>query len=178
MLLLQFTGLSGAGKSTIAKYAKEILDRPGIPVIIVDGDEYRKTLCADLGFSKEDRSENIRRLGAVANTFCNEGNITIIAAINPYEEVRNELKQKYNAKTIWIRCNMDTLLERDTKGLYKKALLAEGHPDKITNLTGVNDPYEEPASADLVIDTSALSTGAATTLLIDFIIDHIPVAFY
>lgn len=154
MYLLQFTGLSGAGKSTIAQLVKQQLEATGQPVAIVDGDVYRQTLCRDLGFSPEDRAENIRRLAAAANDFVAAGKVAIIAAINPYEHVRQSMTRLYNAKTIWLHCPLDTLFERDTKGLYKRTTLPDGHPEKIANLTGVNDPFETPQNPSLVLYTA------------------------
>lgn len=147
------TGLSGAGKTTIARQVKELLEKDGIAIVLVDGDEYRKTLCKDLGFSKEDRQENIRRLGKAAFDFVQDGKVAIIAAINPYEAIRQELKNNYNAKTVWVQCPLDELIKRDTKGLYKKALLPDDDPEKVKNLTGVNDVFETPLSADIILYT-------------------------
>jgi adenylylsulfate kinase len=154
MPLFQMTGLSGAGKSSIANLLKDRLLAMNFKVEIIDGDEFRKTLCADLGFSKEDRIENIKRLGFVANLLARNEIITIIAAINPYNIARNELKRLYNTKLIYVKCDIETLRKRDTKGLYERAFLPENHPDKIHNLTGVNDTFEIPENPDLVIDTS------------------------
>lgn len=153
MVLIQLTGLSGAGKSTLAQRVKQLLENQSIGVEIVDGDAYRQTLCKDLGFSREDRMENIRRLGTVAHGFVQQGKVAIIAAISPFEVVRQELAAAYGAKTVWIHCDLDTLTRRDTKGLYRRAFLPDGHPEKLSNLTGVNDVYEIPAQPDLVIDT-------------------------
>src|SRR5438128_2470028 len=152
-MVIQFTGLSGAGKSTLAEKIKPLLETRGMKVEVVDGDVYRKTICSDLGFSKEDRCENIRRLGQVAFSFSQEGCVAIIAAINPFESVRLELTTKYNAKTVWIKCGIDILKQRDTKGLYKRALLPDQHPEKVFNLTGINDVFEEPGCPHLVINT-------------------------
>ncbi|MFI5136423.1 MAG: adenylyl-sulfate kinase [Sphingobacteriales bacterium] len=173
MLLIQFTGLSGCGKSTISANVKKMLNDYNLAVEIIDGDVYRQTLCKDLGFSKNDRCENIRRLGDLAFTFTQQGIIAIIAAINPYEEIRDELKTRYGAKTVWIDCAMDELIKRDTKGLYKRALLAEGHPDKINNLTGVNDVYEIPANDDLRINSNLESIEQSTQKLFDFIMSNL-----
>jgi adenylylsulfate kinase len=103
-MIIQLTGLSGAGKTTIALLTKQLLESDGMKVTVIDGDEYRKTLCKDLGFSKEDRHENMRRLGRLAFSFATQGEIVIIAAINPYESVRQELKENYGAYTTWIDC--------------------------------------------------------------------------
>lgn len=170
MLLIQLTGLSGAGKSTIAKMTKDILIKKGMKTEILDGDEFRKTLCKDLSFTKNDRIENIMRLGVVGNLLARNGIITVLAAINPYEEARNELKNYGpHVKTVLIECDLDILISRDTKDLYKKALLPDGHPDKINNLTGVNDPFERPAQPDLIIDSGKSSAESCAEKLADFI---------
>ncbi|MES2521031.1 MAG: adenylyl-sulfate kinase [Bacteroidota bacterium] len=172
MLLFQMTGLSGAGKSTIANLVKENLLNLNLKVEIIDGDEFRKTLCADLGFSQEDRIENIKRLGFVANLLARNEIITIIAAINPYNLARNKLQELYNAKLIYIKCDVETLRQRDTKGLYKRAFLPENHPEKIHNLTGVNDIFEIPQNADLVIDTTKESLEVSLQRVLDFIMEN------
>jgi adenylylsulfate kinase len=154
MLLIQLTGLSGSGKTSLSQILKNRLLYAGYKVEIIDGDEYRQNLCSDLGYSKQDRQTNIRRLGFVGKVLARNGIIAILAAINPYEEVRKELANNdTNVKTIWINCEIETLLKRDTKGLYKKALLPDGHPEKIYNLTGINDPFESPLNPDLIINT-------------------------
>ena len=174
MLFIQLTGLSGSGKSTIAKGVKELLKSNDMHVEVIDGDIYRKKLCPDLGFSKEDRHENIRRLGFVSNKFAVNGIVSILAAINPYEEIRKELSMYGpHVKTVWINCDLDILIQRDTKQLYKKAMLPDDHPDKVKNLTGVNDPYESPENADLIINTGFESEESSIKLLYDFIIDAV-----
>ncbi len=169
MLLIQMTGHSGAGKTSIAQAVKNILIEKKLPLVIIDGDEYRKTLCKDLGFSKEDRHENIRRLGKLAEAYMQEGNVVIIAAINPYEAIRKELKDLYHAKTVWIHCSKEELIARDTKGLYKRALLPDEDPGKIKNLTGVNDIFEEPTAADLIILTDKEPLERSAEQLSEFI---------
>jgi len=169
MLIIQLTGLSGAGKTTLSQYVKQKLGKENLSVEIIDGDAYRKTLCADLGFSKADRCENVRRLGQAAYTFTDSRDVVIIAAINPFEEVRLELKEKYGVKTVWINCVMDVLIQRDTKGLYKRALLPDGHPDKLNNLTGVNDDYDLPLTCDLIINTHQQTTVQSGDALCGFI---------
>src|ERR1700744_2123555 len=173
MLIIQLTGLSGAGKTTISNYVKQVLESNGLLIEIIDGDIYRKTLCADLGFSEEDRKENIRRLGKAAFAFTGNRDAVIIAAINPFEEIRKELKANYGVKTVWINCAIDTLISRDTKGLYKRALLHDEHPDKLRNLTGVNDTYDLPVDSDLVIDTHEETLVDSGKRLCDFILQHI-----
>jgi len=173
-MIIQFCGLSGSGKTTLATNVKKIFHKKDIDVEIIDGDEYRKVLCADLGFSKEDRNQNIKRLAFVASRLSNYNIISIICAINPYEDVRKEVAAQYNnVKTVFIDCDINTLIQRDTKGLYKKAYLPDGHPDKVKNLTGVNDPFEIPANPDLVINTSTTSVEDAVQILTQFILDNI-----
>ncbi|MES2112199.1 MAG: adenylyl-sulfate kinase [Bacteroidota bacterium] len=173
MLIIQLTGLSGAGKTTISNYVKQKLAEQAIKVEIIDGDIYRKTLCADLGFSREDRCENIRRLANAALTFGDTCDVAIIAAINPFEEVREELRASHGVKTVWINCSVDVLIERDTKGLYQRALLPADHPDKLHNLTGINDNYDKPLQCDLIINTHAESIESSVDALCSFILSNI-----
>jgi adenylylsulfate kinase len=173
MQIIQLTGLSGCGKTTLSNKIKQLFAAQNIHIEILDGDQYRKTLCKDLGFSKNDRLENIRRLGNLASSLINQYAVIIIAAINPYEEARAELKLKHNAKTVWINCELESLIIRDTKGLYKRALLPDEDPDKIFNLTGVNDSYETPLSYDLKLDTHLESIDESAAKLHQFINDQL-----
>ncbi|HUC79991.1 MAG TPA: adenylyl-sulfate kinase [Flavisolibacter sp.] len=168
MRIIQLTGLSGAGKTTLATRLHALLQEAGFPAVVIDADVYRKTVNKDLGFSAADRKENIRRLAAIAHDYSSQGTIAILAAINPFEEVRQEVARRYGAKTVWIRCSLDMLIQRDTKGLYRKAFLPEGHPEKLKNLTGVNDPYEEPLQPDLIINTDEMSEAEAVNMLLQF----------
>ncbi|HYF30722.1 MAG TPA: adenylyl-sulfate kinase [Chitinophagaceae bacterium] len=169
-MVLQFTGLSGAGKTSIAEKLQQLLNSQGLAAEVIDGDKYRQTICKGLGFSREDRCENIRRLGAVAASFSKHGIIAIISAINPYDDVRQELKRLYNARTIWIDCDLQVLIARDTKGLYKRALLPEGHPDRIDNLTGINDTYEAPHDPDLIVCTTQEPLERSVEKVYEFVI--------
>tara|TARA_R100000808_G_scaffold367_1_gene2052 strand:- start:18173 stop:18904 length:732 start_codon:yes stop_codon:yes gene_type:complete len=173
-LAIQMTGMSGSGKSTLTKLVSQRLKKRGLLVEIIDGDEYRANLCSDLGFSKEDRNTNIRRLGFVSKVLSRNNVITIIAAINPYDEIRKELVNKNkNLKTVYVECKMNVLIERDVKGLYKKALLPDGHPDKIYNFTGISDPFEAPTNPDLVINTAKQPVDKSVKLLEQFILREI-----
>jgi adenylylsulfate kinase len=173
-MILQLCGLSGAGKSTLAGMVKMKLEAIGVPAEIIDGDEYRKMLCRDLGFSKADRFENIRRLGFVASKLSAHGIVSIISAINPYSEIRAELSRSYNnVQTVFIDCAVPTLIKRDTKGLYTKALLPNNHPDKIFNLTGINDPFEKPLSPDLHIHTGKKRKETCAEELFSFIMNRL-----
>ncbi len=147
---LWFTGLSGAGKSTLANLVAGELRRRGHRVEVLDGDEVRTNLSKGLGFSKEDRDTNIRRIGYVCKLLARNGVIAISAAISPYREVRDEIRRQHERFfEVYVKCPLDTLVERDVKGLYRKALKGE-----IANFTGVSDPYEEPFSPELVIESN------------------------
>jgi adenylyl-sulfate kinase len=147
---LWFTGLSGAGKSTLANLAADELRKRAHRVEILDGDEVRTNLSKGLGFSKEDRDINIRRIGYVCNLLARNGVIAISAAISPYRDVRDEVRGLHQRFfEVFVRCTIDKLVERDVKGLYKKALAGE-----IKHFTGVSDPYEEPLKPELIVDSS------------------------
>jgi adenylylsulfate kinase len=169
MIIFQLTGLPASGKTTLSNIVKRKLEAEGTDVAVLDGDIVRKTIHKELGFSEEDRKENIRRLGLMAHALQQGNEIVIIAAISPYEEIRNELKNKYGAKTVWLKCSLEELMNRDPKGLYRRALLPADDPEKISNLSGVNQDYEQPVNPDLVIDTEFNSIESSSTLLFDFI---------
>jgi adenylyl-sulfate kinase len=145
-----FTGLSGAGKSTIAELVEAELVRRGQPVEILDGDVVRTHLSKGLGFSKEDRDENIRRIGFVCNLLSKHGVFAIAAAISPYRSVRDQVRDQANGKflEVYVATSLDECARRDVKGLYAKALAGE-----IPNFTGVSDPYEPPLDPELTIQT-------------------------
>ena len=158
-----FTGLSGAGKSTIANALREELECRGRHVELLDGDEVRTHLSKGLGFSKEDRDTNIRRIGYVARLVARSGGVAITAAISPYREVRDEIRAETPGFVeVYARCPLDTLVERDVKGLYKKAIAGE-----IANFTGVSDPYEEPLHPEVVCDTSRETLPQSLSKVID-----------
>jgi adenylyl-sulfate kinase len=146
---LWFTGLSGAGKSTLANLVAEELRARGHHVEVLDGDEVRTNLSKGLGFSKQDRDTNIRRIGYVCRLLARNGVVAISAAISPYREIRDEVRSQHEYFfEVYVKCPLDTLVERDVKGLYRKALNGE-----IGNFTGVSDPYEEPFSPELIIES-------------------------
>ena len=174
MLLIQFTGLSGSGKTTIATLVKEKLAVKNINVEVIDGDEYRKTICKGLGFSYDDRVENLRRLGIIGKLLLKHNVISIISAINPFESIRRELSESSNSvKTIWINCSIETLIKRDPKGLYKRASLTNNHPEKLFQLTGVSDTYENPVNPDLAINTDKETPEESSRKLVEFILNQI-----
>lgn len=164
--VLWFTGLSGSGKSTLAKELQKELFAKGYQVYVLDGDNVRYGLCSDLGFSPEDRSENIRRVGEVANLFADAGFVVIAAFISPYrmdrERARNISPDAF--RSIYIKAGVEVCEQRDTKGLYQKARAGE-----ISDFTGVSAPYEEPESPDLVVDTSQQTIEQSTRLLLDYV---------
>jgi adenylylsulfate kinase len=146
---LWFTGLSGAGKTTLASHIAGRLKSEGAKVEVLDGDEVRTHLSRGLGFTREDRDINVRRLGFVGGLLSRNGVIAIVAAISPYRETRDEVKRRVaNFIEVFVDCPIEVLLERDPKGLYKRALAGE-----IANFTGVSDPYEAPLAADIVIQS-------------------------
>ncbi len=147
---LWFTGLSGAGKSTISKLLEKRLREGGAKVEVLDGDVVRTNLSKGLGFSKEDRDTNIRRIGFVAELLSRNGVIAIVAAISPYREVRDEVRGRIGQFVeVYAECPIEVLAERDVKGLYKKALAGE-----LKGFTGVSDPYEAPLHPDVVVNSS------------------------
>ena len=171
MLLLQFTGLSGAGKTTISLGVEQRLTEMGYSVEIIDGDEYRRHLSHDLGFSKADRIENIRRLGLVGMVLVRHKIIVILAAINPYESARQALSAQSTAvRTIHIDCSLEVLQERDVKGLYRRALLPAHDPDHVAHFTGISDPYEPPANPDLLIRTDLEPVEISVAKVVEFVV--------
>ena len=144
-----FTGLSGAGKSTIANQLVKRLRTAGKKVELLDGDVVRTNLSKGLGFSKEDRDTNIRRIGFVSKLLTRNGVAAIVAAISPYREVRDEVRADIgDFVEVYVQCSLDELVRRDVKGLYVKAIKGE-----LANFTGVSDPYEEPLNAEVVVNS-------------------------
>lgn len=147
---LWLTGLSGAGKSTLAERLAPLLRERGVPVEVLDGDEVRLNLSKGLGFSREDRDTNVRRIGFVARMLARNGVGVITAAISPYRAVRDEVRVgAVNFVEVYVRCSLDELVRRDVKGLYAKALRGE-----IEQFTGVSDPYEEPLAPEVTVDSA------------------------
>jgi adenylylsulfate kinase len=146
---LWLTGMSGAGKSTISDQLMARFHEAGAKVELLDGDIVRTNLSQGLGFSREDRDTNIRRIGFVAELLSRNGVIVIVAAISPYRETREEVKSKIgNFLEVFVDCPVEVLAERDVKGLYKRALAGE-----VTEFTGISDPYEPPLNPDVTLPT-------------------------
>ncbi len=149
--ILWFTGLSGAGKSTLAHAVEAKLHEMGVRTVVIDGDNVRHGLCGDLGFSAEDRTENIRRVGEVAKLFAEAGLITLTAFISPFRSDRDRVRQIVadgDFFEIYCQADLEVCEERDVKGLYKKARAGE-----IKNFTGISSPYEVPKDPELVMET-------------------------
>lgn len=168
--ILWFTGLSGAGKSTLAAHLFNEFSARGYKVELLDGDEVRTHLSKGLGFSKEERDINVRRIGWVARLLARNGVIAITAAISPYAEVRNEIRAETEKEglaafvEVFASAPLDALVGRDVKGLYKQALAGE-----ITNFTGVSDPYEAPTKPDVTALTSEETIAESTDRILKYL---------
>ena len=164
--VMWFTGLSGSGKTTLAFELEQRLFSMGYQVYVLDGDNVRHGLSSDLGFTHEDRTENIRRIGEVVALFAEAGTIIISAFISPYLSDRSLARKAVGEgfHEIYLSADLATCEARDTKGLYKKA-----HNGEIPDFTGVSSPYEDPTSPDLSIDTGNLSVEDSIALLMDYI---------
>tara|TARA_B100000959_G_scaffold222989_1_gene236264 strand:+ start:94 stop:705 length:612 start_codon:yes stop_codon:yes gene_type:complete len=161
------TGLSGSGKSTIAVELEHALIENRHQAYILDGDNIRHGLNKNLGFSPEDRTENIRRIGEVAKLFTDAGIITITAFISPYREDRDAVRKLLNNGEfieVYVKCPLDVCEERDTKGLYKKARAGE-----VKDFTGISAPYEEPLNPELTIDSSKLTVEESTRAVLNYL---------
>ncbi|MGA7235885.1 MAG: adenylyl-sulfate kinase [Bryobacteraceae bacterium] len=147
---LWFTGMSGAGKSTLSQLIETRLRQIGAKVEVLDGDLVRQYLSKGLGFSREDRDENIRRIGFVCELLSRNGVIAIAAAISPYRAVREEVRARIpNFVEVFMECPVEVLAARDVKGLYKKALAGE-----LSQFTGISDPYEPPLAPEVTVNSS------------------------
>jgi adenylylsulfate kinase len=162
---LWFTGLSGSGKTTIAHLVGPELDRRGCIVEYLDGDTVRTHLSKGLGFSKEDRDTNIERIGWVASRLTRQGGAVIAAAISPYEETRRKARAMVEEFGSFVEVHVNASVEecarRDVNGLYAKAFAGE-----ITGFTGVDDPYEEPPAAEIVVDTEGATPEGSAKVVI------------
>src|SRR5574337_1110745 len=152
-----FTGLPSSGKSTLARLLAQELPLRDLPVEVLDGDEVRQRLTRGLGFSKEDRDENIHRIAFVAKLLSRNNVCAITAAISPYRSARDEARGEIDRFVeVYVKCPLETCIARDVKGLYRRALAGE-----ISNFTGISDPYEEPLNPEVVVETDQESTEAS-----------------
>jgi adenylylsulfate kinase len=170
--LIFFTGLSGSGKSTICNALEDRLFNAGIHTYVLDGDNIRKGINKNLGFSADDRTENIRRIGEIANLMVDAGLVTLAAFVAPYEKDRNGIREVVggdNYLEVFVNTPLEICEQRDVKGLYAKARKGE-----ITNLTGVSDPYEAPKSPDIEI-TPDLSIESSVDYILKTITDKLKI---
>lgn len=170
--IVWFTGLSGAGKSTLARGLLETFRARGYRAELLDGDEVRTHLSKGLGFSKEDRDTNIRRIGYVARLLARNGVIAITAAISPYREIRDEVRalaaeDDVPMVEVYANASLEALVARDVKGLYKKALAGE-----IANFTGVSDPYEAPERPEIEVRTDSETPEQSLRRILDTMAAH------
>jgi adenylylsulfate kinase len=169
--LVWFTGLSGCGKSTVAREVEHLLIERGVHAYVLDGDNVRFGLNKDLGFSPEDRTENIRRIGEVAKLFVDAGVVVLTAFISPYRADRDAARQMQAEAGDFVEVFLDASLEvceeRDPKGLYKKARSGE-----IPSFTGISAPYEAPLKAELVLDTGAQTLAESANTVVDLLVQQ------
>jgi adenylylsulfate kinase len=166
------TGLSGAGKTTIAEVVAEHLRAAGREVEVLDGDELRRGLSAGLGFSREDRDIHVRRVGFVAELLARHGVITLVPVIAPYAATRDEVRAQHDARAtsyleVYVATPLAECARRDVKGLYARAAAGE-----LTGMTGVDDPYEEPDKPDLRLDTTGMDVTTAARRVLDLLIER------
>ncbi len=171
--IVWFTGLSGAGKSTLAAMLSAELRKRGVRVEVLDGDEVRTHLSKGLGFSKEDRDTNIRRIGFVADLLSRNGVVAITAAISPYREIRDEARGKMGERfvEIYVKASVEECARRDVKGLYEKAFKGE-----IKEFTGVSDPYEPPVDPEIVVDTESETVEESAGKVLAYVDERVGVA--
>lgn len=168
--IIWFTGLSGSGKSTIANALERHLHEKGNSTYLLDGDNIRHGLNKDLAFTKEDRMENIRRIGEVAKLFIDSGTIVLAAFVSPYREDRELVRNLVGSGEfieVYIDCTIETCEKRDPKGLYKKARAGE-----INHFTGISDPYEIPDDPEIIVKSDQLTVKSCVELIYNYLIDN------
>lgn len=171
-LIIWFTGLSGSGKSTLANLLEQELYNRHMHTYLIDGDNLRHGLNQNLGFSKQDRKENIRRMGEVGKLFVDAGLIVLVASISPFKEDREAVRQRFEKQDfveIYVKCPLNICEERDPKGLYKKARRGE-----IKDFTGVSQTFEEPDNPELIVETGERTADECLKQIIAFLIPRLP----
>lgn len=169
-VLIWFTGLSGSGKSTVSVALEKALFEDGKQTYRLDGDNVRHGLNKNLGFSPEDRQENIRRIGEVGKLMVDSGAITVTAFISPYKQDRDNVRQLFEEQEfieVYTECSIETCEQRDPKGLYKKARTGE-----IPEFTGISAPYEPPENPEIIIDTEDNSVEASVNQILNYLKEH------
>ncbi len=160
--VIWLTGIPGSGKTTLAIELKKYFDTKNVSADILDGDEIRKTLSKDLGFSSKDREEHNRRVIYIAKLLAKNGVTTIVPLISPFRSIRSEARKEIpNFVEVFVKASLDTCIKRDPKGLYKKAQRGE-----IQNMTGISSPYEEPENPELVLDTEKYPVAKCLDMLV------------
>lgn len=164
-----FTGLSGSGKSTVAVELEKALHSLGKLSYRLDGDNIRLGINKNLGFSAEDRTENIRRIGEISKLYCDTGIITLNSFISPYRADRQQVRKiheegGYNFIEVHVNCSLECAEDRDPKGLYKKARAGE-----IKNFTGIDDPYEAPENAEIVLNTDSMTLEEEVEIILSYL---------
>ncbi len=173
-VILWFTGLSGSGKSTLAHAVEEELHQAGCRTFVFDGDNVRHGLNSNLGFSKEDRKENIRRIGEMCKLFIEAGVISLTAFISPFKEDRDRVRKLVNEGDfieIFLDCSLDTCERRDTKGMYARARKGE-----IKEFTGISSPYERPENPELIVDTDRLTLEESVSVVMNHVAEKMRIA--
>jgi len=166
--IVWLTGLSAAGKSTIARGVRERLTQSGARVEVLDGDSMRESVCRGLGFSREDRDESVRRIACVAELLSRHDVTVIVAAISPYREARAAVRARLaNLVEVHVHCPLDVLEARDPKGLYARARRGE-----ISNFTGISDPYEAPSNPDVFLNTAHQDAEESISTVLRFLNDR------
>jgi len=170
-VIVWLTGLSGAGKSTLAATIRDVIAE-NHPVEVLDGDEIRAHLSKDLGFSREDRETNIRRIGFIARLLARNGVVAIAAAVSPYASARNEIRElartdRITFVEVFVDAALDSLVARDVKGLYRRALAGE-----VRNFTGISDPYEPPLCPEVRVCTDRESIQESTLKILKALAHH------
>jgi adenylylsulfate kinase len=173
-LVIWLTGLSGAGKTTLARALRQELLQTGSLVELLDGDEVRENLSHGLGFSKEDRDRNVRRIGFVARLLARNGIAVLVSAISPYRQSRDDARRLIESDgvrflEVFVRCPLEVLINRDVKGLYKKALAGEAR-----SFTGISDPYEPPLAPDCIVDSSTETIEQSLSQILSRIGENLP----
>lgn len=169
-MVLWFTGLSGSGKSTLCVAIEKKLHEYGMSTYILDGDNVRHGINKNLGFSPEDRTENIRRIGEISKLFVDAGIITLAAFISPYREDRNNVRKLFASNEfieVYVKCSVKECERRDPKGLYEKARSGE-----IKNFTGINAPYEEPIDPEIIIENENQTVETSVDQVINYLVEN------
>jgi adenylylsulfate kinase len=166
---LWLTGLSGAGKSTLARKVGADLTQRGYPVEVLDGDEIRLSLSKGLGYSREDRDTNVRRIGFVARLLARNGVVAVVAVISPYRDARREVRRTHEGRfvEVYVQCSLEELVKRDVKGLYARALRGE-----LQHFSGVSDPYEAPDSPEIIVNTDQESADQSSLAILSWLEQH------